>query len=179
MDEILSILHNLQDRMEAMENSIEELKSQQRPMTSKDYLMCLRKDKGTDFDEFLSNIKINIKDIRKLLEERVYDCILNKIDYSNAMRIFKTNRNTIYIFKEDKWQTMQKDDIIKLQTTIYSKARDTYRTMIKNNHKDLQREKIKELDYLEQRNIVSILKDMKHLSFKHRLYKIIEGCTTS
>ena len=95
------------------------------------------------------------------------------------MRIFKNNRNTIYIYKEDKWNTMQKEDILKVQNAIYMKVRDIYRGMVKSEHKDLQREKIKELDYLEQRNLVNQLKDMKHISFKHRLYKIIEGHTSS
>ena len=179
MDEVLAILHNLQERMESLENSIEEMKTQQRPMSSKDYLMYLRKEKGLDLDTFLSSIKITMKDVRKLLEERVYDTILNKIDYSSGMRIFNNNRNTIYIYKDDKWNTMQKEDILKVQNAIYTKVRDIYRGMIKSEHKDLQREKIKELDYLEQRNLISQVKDMKHISFKHRLYKIIEGHTSA
>ena len=179
MDEILAVLTKMQERMEAMENSIEELKSQQRPMTSKDYLGYLRREKGIEFEEFLAKLHFNEEEICKILEEKTYNFLLRAIDFNSSMRIFKNNKNTIYIFKNTKWQTLQKEDIEKLQKTIYSKVRDIYRAMVKSNHKDLQMEKIKELSYLEQREIISQVKDIKHGTFKNKVYKIMEENITS
>ena len=39
-------------------------------------------------------------------------------------------------------------------------------------------EKIKELSYLEQREIISQVKDIKHGTFKNKVYKIMEDHIT-
>lgn len=179
MDEILSILHTLQERIESIEVSIEELKLNHRPMSSKDFISCLRNESGQEINEFLESIKITVDDIKILLEEKTYSFILNKINFNSGMRVFNRNKNTIYILKEGKWTTMQKEDIILVKTTIYTKVRDEYRKMVKDSHTHLDIPKIKELSYLEQREIVSELNDRKHLTFKHQLYKIIGDHITS
>lgn len=177
MEEILAMLHKINERIDGLEASIAEMKINQQPMTSKDYIACLRKESGTELSVFLEGIKITVDNIVKLFEEKNPDAIFAEIDYTPSMRIFKNNKNTVYAFKDGKWQTMQKDELNLVQNTIFSKVRETYRAMVKEKNAALNDDKIKDLDYLEQRNIVSELNNIKHLAFKTKLYKIISDHT--
>ena len=172
MDEIHRLLHTMIARMESMELTIADLKSNQLPMTSTDYLSCLRTEIGVELTVFLDTIEITPEHVITLLKDKETDQIISSIDYTQNMRIFNNN-NTIYTFREGKWHTMQKEELILVRKTIYTKTRETYRRMVKEKNSLLNDSNITELSYLEQRKIISELNVVKHPILKTKIYTII------
>lgn len=182
MDELLALVQSLHEKVDSLREEIDELKGQHRPITSKDYTFTLKNSEGLDFDEWISKIKINAKDVETLLLKSNKNCekidknyidILIKLSECKAMKVFDSNKNTIYIFKKTKWITMKKEDIEKLQTKVQTKLRERFRKMIKEKNSLLNNETISDFSYMEQRNKVSQVSNVSHTVLKNDLYKIL------
>lgn len=187
MDELLALVQSLHEKIDAVREDLDELKGQQRPMSSKDFTFTLKNTTGMDFDEWVSSIKISCKDVETLLLKSNKNCekndknyldILEKIGKCDSLRVFSNNKNTIYICKKSKWISMRKEDTEKLQTKVQSKLRERFRKMIKENNSIFQNDSIKEFSYMEQRNKISQVSSVSHTVFRNDLYKILTSCTT-
>jgi hypothetical protein len=173
MDEIMAMLHVLSTRLEKMEQSMNELKSQQHPSNSVDFIQYLQNEIGEEFETWLSKITISNYDIYNMIEMNSYEPFLKKIDFKLGMRVFPNNKNIIYIIKNGKWKILQLNDIKLMQTTLHTHLLKVFRIMVKEKNKELLRPTIKDLSYLEQRNIISYISITKPPSFKQELYKIL------
>lgn len=188
MDELLALVQSLHEKVDSLREEIDELKGQQRPMTSKDYTFSLKNSDGLDFDEWIGKIKINAKDVETLLLKSNKNCekidknyidILIKLSECKAMKVFDSNKNTIYIFKKNKWITMKKEDIEKLQNKVQTKLRERFRKMIKEKNSLLNNETIADFSYMEQRNKISQVSTVTHTVLKNDLYKILTSSSRS
>lgn len=207
MDELLSLVKSLHEKIDTIGKEVRELKKQQDehiqqcqsqsqsqiqfpmfPMTSKDYIVALKSKPGIEFDTWLSKIKITAKDIETLLlrstkdsgkqHDKNYISILEKLDTTDSLYAFENSKNTIYIYIFGKWTIMKKDAIIALQSKIQTKVRNVFRKMTKENNMLLNHESIQEMEYLERRNKISQVSEATPTQFKNLLYKIIMTCTS-
>lgn len=187
MDELLALVHSLHEKIDAVREELDELKGQNRPMSSKDFTFTLKDTVGKNFDEWLSSLKITNEDVETLLLKSNKNCektdknylgILQRIGNCDSLRVFSNSKNSIYICKKSKWISMRKEDSEKLQAKIQSKLRERFRIMIKENNTLLDNESIKEFSYMEQRNKISQVSSVSHTIFKNDLYKILTNCTT-
>jgi hypothetical protein len=174
MDELLVMMKSLIEKVGNLETALEELKEHQRPLASKDYIHSLKNEEAKELDEWLQGIKISVKDIRVLLEEKTYFHILRNIKCKTSLRIFDTHKNTVYCFVDGKWKTMTKGNIEKLQTTLFNKIHKEFTAMKKGDHSDLKHDGIKELTYIEQRGIINLITTTTHTKLKKQLYDTLK-----
>lgn len=177
MDEVLAMMRTLIEKVDRIENALEELKDQQRPLSSKDYIHSLKNETAIELEEWLSNVKITKKQVRILLEEKSYLSILSQLKCKRSMRIFDTHKNTVYCFVDGKWKTMTKQNIEKVQTGLFNKIHKEFTAMNKSNDNELKRAEIKELTYIEQRGIVNQITTTTHTKFKKELYDVLKEST--
>ena len=182
MDELIALVRSLHKKIDSLHEEIEELKSQQRPVSSKDYTFTLQKTTGKEFSKWMSDIVINASDIETILEkssknsikvDKNYFDLLEKIKSSDSLNVFSSYKNVIYIYKNKKWITMRKEETEMLQGKLQTKIRECFRTMVKNKDSILQKESIKELSYMEQRNKISQISAVSHTIFRNDFYKIL------
>ena len=179
MDELLLMMQKLMDKVEKLEQSLEEIKDQQRPMSSKDYLHSLKNEKAVDLEDWLKEIIIAKKDIRILLEEKSYLSLLIKIKCNQSLKIFKSHKNNIYCFTGGKWKTMTKINLEKMQNALFNKIHKEFTLMKKENDSELKDDSIKELTYIEQRGIINMITTTPHTKFKKELYDILNQLPSS
>ena len=173
MDELLVMMKTLMEKVDRIEVVIEELKDQQRPLSSKDYIHSLKNETAVELDEWLTSIEITKKQLRILLEEKSYLPILSGLKCKRSMRIFDSHKNTVYSFVDGKWKTMTKQNIEKVQNTLFNKIHKTFTAMKKSDDIELKRAEIKELTYIEQRGIVNQITTTTHTKFKKELYYVL------
>ena len=182
MDELLDLVRSLHEKIDSLHEEIEELKRQQRPVSSKDYTFTLQKTTGKEFSKWISDIVINASDIETILEkssknsikvDKNYLDLLEKIKSSDSLNVFSNSKNVIYIYKNNKWVTMRKEETEMLKSKLQTKIRECFRTMVKNKDSILQKDSIKELCYMEQRNKISQISAVSHTIFRNDLYKIL------
>ena len=174
MDEMLVMMRTLMEKVEKIENTLEELKDQQRPLSSKDYIHSLKNETATELEDWLKAVNIAKKDIRVLLEEKTYLPLLHKLKCNQCLRIFDTNKNTVYCFTEGKWKTMTKQNLEKVQNALFNKIHKEFTAMKKADHIELKHETIKELAYIEQRGIINMITQTTHTKFKKELYDMLK-----
>jgi hypothetical protein len=179
MDELLVMMKTLLERVDRIEASIEELKTQQRPLSSKDYIHSLKLEKGVELDHWLKTIKITAKDVRALLEEKNIMALMSNLDYQDCMRVFSNNKNTVYCYSGGNWKTLTKPLIDKIKNGIFTKTHKEYCAMKKNNSQELNRESLKDLSYIEQRGILNTITEINTTKFKNDLYKHLKDYTAS
>jgi len=179
MDELLVMVKTLLERMDRIEASIEELKTQQRPLSSKDYIHSLKQEKGIELDEWLKAIKITPKDVRALLEEKNIMALMANLNYQDCMRVFSNNKNTVYCYSGGNWKTLTKPLIVKIKNGIFTKTHKEYCAMKKDNNAELNRESLKDLSYIEQRGILNTITEINTTKFKNDLYKHLKDYTAS
>ena len=177
MDELLVMMKTLMEKVDRMEVALEEMKDQQRPLSSKDYIHSLKNETAVELDEWLTTVKITKKQVRILLEEKSYLPLLSGLKCKRSMRIFDTHKNTVYCFVDGKWKTMTKQNIEKVQNALFNKIHKEFTAMKKSDDSELKRAEIKELTYIEQRGIVNQITTTTHTKFKKELYDVLKQQT--
>ena len=176
MDELLVMMRQVMERLDKIETSIDELRAEQRPLSSRDYIHSLQQEKGMDLDEWLKSVDISVKSIRVILEERSYQVLLENLNLDNAMRIFDSKKNTVYCFIDGKWKTMTKQLVEKVQKGLFNKVHKKYCAMRKEPSSELNRTSIKEMSYIEQRGILNSIEDAHTTKFKGDLWNALKSC---
>lgn len=186
MEEVLTLIKSLHEKIDSLQEEINELKTQQRPTSSKDFLTALKDTAGVDFEEWIKTIQISHEDIKELLLNSNRDCkkidknyfeLLKSINMSDALKVFSNNKNTIYIFTDSRWISMRKENILSFQNKIQEKMRKCFREMTKANSPLLNDNTIKDFSYMEQRNKISQISTVSHTIFKNDLYKMLTNYT--
>ena len=176
MDELLVLMRQVMDRLDKIDTSLEELRAEQRPLSSRDYIHSLQQEKGVELDNWLKSLDISVKSIRIILEERSYQVLLENLNLNSAMRIFDSKKNTVYCFIDGKWKTMTKQLVEKVQKGIFNKVHKKYCAMRKENSSELNRTSIKEMSYIEQRGILNYIVDAHTTKFKGELWSALKSC---
>lgn len=186
MDEVLTLVKELHEKIDILQHEINELKTQQRLTTSNDYISALNDTAGIDFNEWLKSITISEEDIKTLLLKSNSNCkkldknyieLLKSFNLSDVLKVFSDNKNTIYIFSENRWITMRKETITLMQDKIQSKMHKCFRAMIKADSPILKENIIKDFCYMEQRNKITQITNVSHTIFKNDLYKLVINYT--
>jgi len=167
MDEVLKILRAIELRITNIEQSIDDIRSIHRPMNSHDFTSCLKTEVSIEYSSWLSSITVCNGDILNLLKQEQYQTILQKLDYSNSLKVFKHKKNIIFIYKNEKWGVMNSEDISLLQNKLFNIIRHGW-TNLSDNDKAIIK-----LSYLEQRDIISLISKSKPAEFRQNLYKIL------
>ena len=100
--------------------------------------------------------------------------MLQKINFEASMRIFDNNKNTVFCFTEGKWKTMTKQNIDKLQNALFNKIHKQYCALKKDNTSRLHQPPIKDLSYIEQRDLINLITKTTHTKFKTEIYRRLQ-----
>lgn len=182
MEDILRELQSLHQKIDNLQEEITELKLHNRPTSSKDCTQALAAELGVNFETWLNEIVITPPQLENLFKISSSDCekfdknymgILKTINMNDALKVFLQNKNTIYIFKNNKWFTMRKEHIVALQNKIHEKMRYCFRTLSTNDDPILKSENVKHFSYMEQRNKISQINAVSHTNFKKDLYEAV------
>ena len=61
MDELIVLMKTLMEKVDRIEVALEEIKDQQRPLSSKDYIHSLKNEAAVELDKWLTTVKITKK----------------------------------------------------------------------------------------------------------------------
>ena len=178
MDELIQLVKTLLERVDRIEDSIEELKQQQRPLSSKDYIHSLKSETATEVDTWLTNIEITQKNIRTFLEEKTHIPLLKEINLQSCMKVFDNNKNSVFCYMNGTWKTVNKQIVENIKTKLFNKIIKKFVEMRRIESAELKHDSIKELSYIEQRGILNSLTTITHTKFRNELYNVLTTNTS-
>ena len=91
------------EKVDRIEVALEEMKDQQRPLSSKDYIHSLKNETAVELDEWLTTVKITKKQVRILLEEKSYLPVLGGLNARDPC-VFSILTKHSLLFVDGKWK---------------------------------------------------------------------------
>ena len=178
MDEkqMMELLKILVEKVDKIENTLEELKSSS---YSKDNTNVLKNEKGVEIDKWLDDIEITSKNIRILLEEKNYTHLLESLNCNKCLKVVNNKKISVYYYSNESWKTLTKPKIEYFQNRLFNKIHKQYLAMKDEKNSELNRESIKSLTYIEQREILNLVTTTPHNKFKRDLYDVLKDCKAS
>lgn len=173
---VMNLLMEMNNRLKRMEEEIMEIRLNQKPLLTKDYITELNKTPGTEFDLWINEISVTIEHLKKVIKGKKSDVSIFKQvlkeHYHGAktqsIRIFDNKENNIFIFKNGKWKLMTEKECKELHRKLYNLF-----LKLNRENKGNQLGMDESPDYLDRRSKIMKLSKVTPSQFKLGFYSII------
>lgn len=183
--ELFQLIKILLVKCNTLENEMQKLKSKSNMQTKKhidEWLNQYTKKPSVSFQKWREQLTVKREDLELVFEMDLTEGIKNVIqrnlqEKNNCLSSFTQKKNTIYVFQEDEWTIMKKDDLEKIIDYLSRQFIKEFIQWQKENEKYIQtseRMKDKEIHYMMKVNGSKISSEKRTDIVKKWLYEKVE-----